>query len=113
MGWLGPGLDRFSYSRTFWSWLRPRRRYVMDTNMNGSERAYVLTGQFEKVLPMDIYPLQLIKACIAKDIENMEALGIYEVSPEDFALCEYIDASKTEVQEIIREGLEYIRKEVQ
>lgn len=113
MGWLGPGLDRFSYSRTFWSWLRPRRRYVMDTNMNGSERAYVLTGQFEKVLPMDIYPLQLIKACIAKDIENMEALGIYEVSPEDFALCEYIDASKTEIQEIIREGLEYIRKEVQ
>ena len=113
MGWMTPGFNLYSYSRTFFSWLFPRRRYRIDTNLNGSGRAFVLTGQFEKVLPMDIYPMQLLKACIAKDIENMEALGIYEVSPEDFALCEYIDASKTEIQQIIRESLEFIRKEVQ
>ncbi len=113
MGWMTPGLNTYSYSRTFFSWLFPNRRYRMDTNLNGGERAFVLTGQFEKVLPMDIYPMQLLKACIAQDIENMEALGIYEVSPEDFALCEFIDASKIEIQKIVREGLEFIHKEVQ
>lgn len=112
MGWLTLGMNTFSYSRTFWSWLLRKRRYRMDTNLNGETRAFVLTGQYEKVLPMDIYPMQLLKACLAKDIENMEALGIYEVSPEDFALCEYIDASKIEIQKIIREGLELVRKEV-
>lgn len=113
MGWMTLGANTFSYSRTFWSWLFRNRQYKLDTNINGGHRALVLTGQFEKVLPMDIYPMQLIKACITKDIEGMEDLGIYEVSPEDFALCEYIDVSKTEIQGIIREGLEYIRKEVQ
>lgn len=113
MGWLTLGVNTFSYSRTFWSWLLRKRRYRMDTNLNGETRAFVLTGQYEKVLPMDIYPMQLLKACLAKDIENMEALGIYEVSPEDFALCEYIDASKIEIQQIIREGLELVRKEVE
>ncbi|MDE6629958.1 MAG: Na(+)-translocating NADH-quinone reductase subunit A [Bacteroidales bacterium] len=112
MGWLTPGLNTFSYSHTFWSWLFRSRQYRMDTNRNGDTRAFVLTGQYEKVLPMDIYPMQLLKACLAKDIEKMEALGIYEVSPEDFALCEYIDASKIEIQEIIRQGLELVRKEV-
>lgn len=113
LGWLTFGANTFSYSRTFWSWLFPKRQYTMDTNLNGGRRAMVLTGQYEKVLPMDIYPMQLLKACITKDIEGMEDLGIYEVSPEDMALCEYIDASKTEVQSILREGLEYVRKEVQ
>lgn len=112
MGWLTLGANTYSYSRTFWSWLFRNRTYRMDTNLNGGNRALVLTGQFEKVFPMDIYPMQLIKACISQDIENMEDLGIYEVAPEDFALCEYIDASKTEIQEIIRQGLELIRKEV-
>lgn len=113
MGWLTPGFNLYSYSHTFFAWLFRQRRYRMDTNVNGGERAFVLTGQFEKVLPMDIYPMQLIKACMCKDMEKMEDLGIYEVSPEDFALCEYIDASKTEIQRIIREGLEWVRKEVE
>ncbi|MCM1169658.1 MAG: Na(+)-translocating NADH-quinone reductase subunit A [Bacteroides sp.] len=112
MGWMTPGFNLYSYSHTFFSWLFRQRRYRIDTNLNGGERAFVLTGQFEKVLPMDIYPMQLIKACLAEDIEKMEDLGIYEVSPEDFALCEYIDASKTEIQRIIRKGLELVRKEV-
>ena len=112
MGWMTPGINLYSYSRTFFAWLFRQRRYRIDTNLNGGERAFVLTGQFEKVLPMDIYPMQLIKACLAEDIEKMEDLGIYEVSPEDFALCEYIDASKTEIQQIIRKGLELVRKEV-
>ena len=112
MGWMTPGINLYSYSRTFFAWLFRQRRYRIDTNLNGGERAFVLTGQFEKVLPMDIYPMQLIKACLAEDIEKMEDLGIYEVSSEDFALCEYIDASKTEIQQIIRKGLELVRKEV-
>ncbi|MCM1041571.1 MAG: Na(+)-translocating NADH-quinone reductase subunit A [Bacteroides sp.] len=112
MGWMTLGFNLYSYSHTFFSWLFRQRRYRIDTNLNGGERAFVLTGQFEKVLPMDIYPMQLIKACLAEDIEKMEDLGIYEVSPEDFALCEYIDASKTEIQRIIRKGLELVRKEV-
>lgn len=113
MGWMTPGFNLYSYSHTFFSWLFRQRRYRIDTNINGGERAFVLTGQFEKVLPMDIYPMQLIKACLSKDIEKMEDLGIYEVAPEDFALCEYIDASKTEIQKIIREGLELVRKELE
>lgn len=80
--------------------------------MHGGVRAYVMTGQFEKVLPMDIYPLQLIKAILAEDIDLMENLGIYEIEPEDFALCEFIDTSKTEIQSIVRHGLELMRKEM-
>ncbi|MDE5736221.1 MAG: NADH:ubiquinone reductase (Na(+)-transporting) subunit A, partial [Bacteroidales bacterium] len=112
MGWLTLGLNMFSFSKTFFSWLFPQRTYRIDTNVNGGKRAFVLTGEFEKVLPMDIYPMQLLKACITQDIEAMENLGIYEVSPEDFALCEYIDASKTDIQQIIRDGLELMRKEM-
>lgn len=112
MGWITLGINMFSFSKTFFSWLFPQRTYRIDTNMNGGKRAFVLTGEFEKVLPMDIYPLQLLKACITQDIEAMENLGIYEVAPEDFALCEYIDASKTDIQQIIRDGLELVRKEV-
>lgn len=112
MGWLTLGINCFSFSKTFFSWLFPQRTYRIDTNMNGGYRAFVLTGEYEKVLPMDIYPMQLLKACLTQDIESMENLGIYEVSPEDFALCEYIDASKTDIQQIIRNGLELMRKEM-
>ena len=87
------------------------KKFDLDTNMNGEERAYVITGSYEKVLPMDIYPMQLIKSIMIEDIELMENLGIYEVSPEDFALCEFICTSKIDVQEIIRNGLDLIRKE--
>lgn len=126
MGWLMPGVKKFSFSRTFLSGFMPkcevevmgtplpRFKHFWDfnTNLHGEERAYVMTGEFEKVFPFDIYPLQLIKACIIGDIELMENLGIYEVLPEDFALCEFIDTSKTDIQQIIHKGLEKIRKEL-
>jgi len=112
IGWALPGFGKFSFSRAFFSWLTPGKEYKLDTNLHGGERAYVMTGQFEKVLPMDIYPLQLIKAILAEDIDLMENLGIYEVEPEDFALCEFIDTSKTEIQSIVRKGLEIMRKEM-
>ena len=92
-------------------WLMPVFKRFTDTNTNGDTRPYIMTGQFERVFPFDIYPMQLIKACIIKDIDQMEELGIYEVDAEDFALCEVIDPSKTSIQQIIREGLEFIRKE--
>tara|TARA_B100000900_G_scaffold91362_1_gene74666 strand:+ start:118 stop:1476 length:1359 start_codon:yes stop_codon:yes gene_type:complete len=111
LGWILPGNHKFSASRTFFSWLNPNKKYIIDSNMHGEERAYVVTGQYEKVFPMDIYPLQLIKAVMIEDIELMESLGIYEVAPEDFALCEFVCTSKMEVQQIIREGLDLVRKE--
>ncbi len=111
LGWLAPGLNKFSMSKAYFSWLMPSKKYVLDTNYHGEERAYVVTGQYEKVLPMDVYPMQLIKACLIEDIEAMENLGIYEVSPEDLALCEFVCTSKMEVQSIIREGLDLIKKE--
>ncbi len=111
LGWLLPGLNKLSLSRTFFSWLTPNRSYNLNTNNNGEERAFVMTGQYDKVLPMNIYPVHLLKAILAKDIERMEELGIYEVSEEDFALCEFVCTSKIEVQRIIAEGLEYIRRE--
>ena len=92
-------------------WLRPVFKRFTDTNTNGDTRPYIMTGQFERVFPFDIYPMQLIKACLIKDIDQMEELGIYEIDAEDFALCEVIDPSKTPIQQIIREGLEFIRKE--
>ncbi|MEZ5084131.1 MAG: hypothetical protein R2750_11885 [Bacteroidales bacterium] len=112
LGWAMPRLNKFSYSKTFFSWLTPNKKYALDTNLNGGHRAFVLTGEYEKVFPMDIYPLQLLKAIMVKDIDMMENLGIYEVDEEDFALCEYIDASKTEMQATVREGLDFIRKEM-
>ncbi|MBO4568270.1 MAG: Na(+)-translocating NADH-quinone reductase subunit A [Bacteroidales bacterium] len=92
-------------------WLMPVFKRFTDTNTNGDTRPYIMTGEFERVFPFDIYPMQLIKACLIKDIDQMEELGIYEVDAEDFALCEVIDPSKTPIQQIIREGLEFIRKE--
>jgi Na+-transporting NADH:ubiquinone oxidoreductase subunit A len=111
-GWALPGFGKFSFSKSFFSWLTPNREYRMDTNFHGGERAFVMTGKYEQVLPMDIYPMQLIKACLAENIEMMENLGIYEVDEEDFALVEFIDTSKAEIQHIIRKGLDLIRKEM-
>ncbi len=118
IGWLMPGLKKYSFSKTFLSGfarLLPTAHYPLptefNTNMHGSVRPFLFTGQFERVFPFDIYPMQLIKACIVGDVELQEKLGIYEVEPEDFALCEFIDPSKTEIQTIIREALEVLRKE--
>lgn len=111
-GWATPGLKKFSYWRTFFSRLIPAREYRLDTNLHGGNRAFVITGHYENVLPMDIYPVHLIKAIMAGDIEMMENLGIYEVAEEDFALCEYIDPSKTEIQELIRSGINLMIKEM-
>lgn len=110
-GWLSPGFDRFSLSKTFFSWMMPGKKYNLGTSYHGEERAFVMTGQYEKVFPMDIYPVQLVKSMIIKDIDQMENLGIYEVAPEDFALCEFGCTSKMEVQNIVREGLDLIQTE--
>ena len=111
-GWLAPGFDKFSLSKSFPTWLTPKsKKFTLNTNMNGEERNFVVTGQYEKVFPFDIYPVQLVKSIIVNDIDMMEKLGIYEVAPEDFALCEYACTSKINVQEIIREGLDVIMEE--
>ncbi len=112
MGWLAPGFNKLSMSRTFFSWLNPNKKYNLDTNMHGEERPFVVTGEYEKVFPMDIYPVQLLKSILIEDIEMMENLGIYEVVEEDFALCEFVCTSKIESQNIIRRGLDLIRKEM-
>jgi Na+-transporting NADH:ubiquinone oxidoreductase subunit A len=112
-GWLSPGLDKFSLSKSYPTWLMPKsKEFVMDTNTGGEERAFVVTGQYEPVFPFDIYPVQLIKSILANDIDAMEKLGIYEVAPEDFALCEYACTSKIDVQEIVRDGLDNLKKEL-
>jgi len=111
MGWLAPGLDKFSVSRTFFSWLTPNKKHDLNTNLHGEERPFVMTGQYEKVFPMDIYPVQLLKSILIEDIDMMEKLGIYEVVEEDFALCELVCTSKIKSQEIIRNGLDMVRKE--
>ena len=113
LGWAMPGLKKFSTSRTFLAWLTPNRKYKADTNINGSQRAFVMTGEYEKVLPMNIYPVHLLKAILAGDIERMEDLGIYEIGEEDFALCEYLCTSKIEVQALVRQGIDLMIKEVE
>lgn len=113
-GWLSPGLSKkkFSMSKAYPSWLFAKRTYDLDTNLNGEERAFVVTGQLEKVFPFDIYPMHLIKSIMVNDIDLMEQLGIYEVDAEDFALCEVVCTSKINIQEIVREGLEDLRAEM-
>ena len=111
-GWASPGIDKFSFSHTFLSSLFPKRNYRLDTNLHGGERAFVVTGQYEKVMPIDIFPMQLLKAIMAEDIDMMENLGIYEVAEEDFALCEFICPSKIEIQSVVRKGLDLMRKEM-
>ncbi len=111
LGWAMPRLKKFSVSRAYFSWLCPEKAYRLDTNMNGGERPFVVTGLYEKYLPMDIYPMYLLKACLAGDVEKMENLGIYEVVEEDFALCEVVDPSKIGIQQIIRDGINLMIKE--
>ncbi|MFI3258862.1 MAG: Na(+)-translocating NADH-quinone reductase subunit A [Rikenellaceae bacterium] len=111
LGWAMPRFHRFSVSKSYFSWLCPNKKYTLDTNYNGGERAFVVTGLYEKYLPMDIYPMHLLKAIVAGDIDKMEALGIYEVVEEDFALCEFVDPSKIEMQELIRKGINVMIKE--
>jgi len=111
-GWMMPGINKFSFSKTFASTLIPKKSYKMDTNLHGGERAFVMTGQYEKVVPMDIYPMQLLKAILAEDIDMMENLGIYEIAEEDFALCEFICPSKIEIQSIVRKGLDLMIREM-
>ncbi|MCM4154802.1 Na(+)-translocating NADH-quinone reductase subunit A [Gramella sp. AN32] len=113
LGWLPFTYNNIhSNSHTSLSWLFPKRKYTPTTNLNGEERALVVTGEMEEVLPMDIYPMQLLKSCMAGDIEKMENLGIYEVAPEDFATVEYVNTSKLEAQGIIRLGLDLMITEV-
>jgi len=110
-GWATPGLSKYSASRTFFSWLMPGKEYRLDSNIHGGERAFIFSEQYEKVLPMDILPVHLLKAIIIEDIDQMEQLGIYEISEEDFALCEFVCTSKIEVQKIVRKGMELMIKE--
>ena len=112
LGWVTPGLNKFSETSTFLSKLLPGSEYEMNANLHGGERAFVLSGQYEKVLPMDILPVFLLKAIITNDIDKIEQLGIYEVIEEDLALCEYVCTSKIKVQEILRKGIDMIIKEL-
>lgn len=111
LGWMKPTASRLSYHRALglFSFLSPKKEYVLDTNTNGEERAFVQTGVFESVTPMDILPVYLLKAIMAEDFDDMEELGIYEVVEEDLALCEFVDVSKHPVQEIIRKGIDLIQ----
>lgn len=111
-GWVLPGFGKFSTNRAFWSWLFPNRAYDLDTNMHGEERAFVVTGEYDKFIPMDIFPQQLLRAILIRDIEKMEKLGIYEIVPEDFALAEVACTSKLPLQQIVRDGLNDLRKEM-
>ena len=110
-GWMLPRFKKFSVSRAYFSWLCPKKQYKLDTNLNGGERPFVVTGLYEEYLPMDIYPVYLLKACLAGDIDKMENLGIYEVVEEDIALCEFVDPSKIEMQQVLRDGINLMIKE--
>ena len=111
-GWATLGMDKFSASKTFLAKLFPKKEYEMNANLHGGERAFVLSGQYEKLVPMDILPVHLLKAILVNDIDKMEQLGIYEIVEEDFALCEYACTSKIKVQAIIRSGIEVMIKEL-
>ena len=111
LGWILPRFKQFSVNRSYFSWLCGKKSYTLDARVKGGERHMIMSGEYDKVLPMDIYGEYLIKAIIAGDIDRQEALGIYEVSPEDFALAEFVDSSKLELQRIVREGLNILRKE--
>ena len=112
-GWNKPVFNKISGTRALtFSWMQPNKRYDLDTNTNGEHRAFVVTGLYEKVFPLDIYPLQLLKACMVKDLDEMEQLGLYEVIPEDFSLTEFVCISKQPHQQIIRDGLDLLYKEI-
>ncbi len=111
-GWAAPGFNKFSMSRTFFSWLNPKKERVINANLHGGTRPFIVTGEMEKVFPMDIYPMQLLKAIHIRDLDLMEELGIYEIAEEDFALCEVINTSKIEIQQLIRDGFNFAIKEL-
>ena len=111
LGWILPRLKQFSVNRSYFSWLCGKKQYALDARVKGGERHMIMSGEYDRVLPMDIYGEYLIKAIIAGDLDRQEALGIYEVAPEDFALAEFVDSSKLELQRIVREGLNILRKE--
>ena len=112
LGWIMPRTKEFSANRSYFSWLAGKaKEYVLDARVKGGERHMIMSGEYDSVLPMDIYAEFLIKAIIAGDIDKMEQLGIYEVAPEDFAVAEFVDSSKLELQRIVREGLDMLRKE--
>lgn len=113
LGWIMPRFNQFSVNHSYFSWLMGKNKeYVLDARIKGGERHMIMSNEYDKVFPMDIYPEYLVKAIIAGDIDRMEALGIYEVAPEDFALCEFVCSSKVEVQRIVRAGLDMLRAEM-
>ena len=113
LGWANPlRFNQFSSSMAYFSWLLPKKTYNMDTNTHGGVRAFVCSDVYGKVLPMDLFPVYLIKACLAGDIDKMEQFGIYEVLPEDLALCEFVDPSKNDIQAIISKGIDLMIKEM-
>ncbi len=114
-GWISPGLNKFSVSHTYFTWLLnafSKKEYTIDARIKGGKRAMIMSNEYDKVFPMDIFPEYLLKAVIAFNIDKMENLGIYEVAPEDFALCEFVDTSKIEIQSIVRKGLDLLYKEM-
>ncbi len=112
-GWNKPMFNKISLTRALtFSWLTPKKKFVLNTNTNGEHRAFVQTGMYEQVFPLDMYPLQILKACMVEDLDAMEQLGLFEVAPEDFALTEFVCVSKQPHQEIIRKGLDLMYKEI-
>ena len=111
LGWLLPGFKKYSLSRTFVSSLINKKNTIFNTNKNGSKRAIIPIGNIEKYLPLDVLITPLLKAIIARDIDTMEKLGIYECSPEDFSLCTFVDASKMNIGRIIKDGLDIMENE--
>ena len=112
LGWIMPRFNQFSTSHSYFSWLMGKKEYSFDARIKGGERHMIMSNEYDRVFPMDIFPEYLVKAIIAGDIDRMEALGIYEVAPEDFALCEFVCSSKVEVQRIVRAGLDLLRAEM-
>lgn len=117
LGWAMPRLNKFSSTSLYLTKLQqmlcPKRQFEFDARLCGGERAFIMSGEYQKVFPMDVMPEQLVKAMIAKNIDKMEQLGAYEVAPEDFALCEFVCTSKIKTQSIVREALNYMRKELE
>nr|WP_314648301.1 Na(+)-translocating NADH-quinone reductase subunit A [uncultured Porphyromonas sp.] len=112
LGWALPRFKQFSMSRTYFSWLMPGKEYALDARVKGGRRAMIMSGQYDSVFPMDIYPEFLLKSLIAFNIDDMEARGIYEVAPEDFSVCEFVDTSKIPLQQLVRQGLDELYKEM-
>ncbi len=112
MGWIAPRFNTYSSHRSYFSWLLGKKKeYTFDARIKGGERHMIMSGEYDRVFPMDIFAGYLVKAIIVGDIDRQEALGIYEVAPEDFAIAEFVDSSKLELQRIVREGLDILRKE--